>query len=103
MRVFGLPDLTPQPRRYHKSSDRCGDSSDDVVANALDAINPGDYAGLIVVQGLTSLQRPGPEGFAARNEKVAQSHRCQCEEYRHVISLYSSNHFRTLVWGRKKL
>jgi len=95
--VFELAGSIPKAPRYHVRSNGCDNSSNDVVDNALDAINSGDYAGLLVIQCLTSLQRVGPEGFAARGEKVAQGHCCRCEKYRCVVPLDSSEHFRTLM------
>lgn len=95
--MFELVGSIPKARRYHVRPDECGNSSDDVVDNALDAINSGDFTDLLVIQCLTSLQRVGPEGFAARDEKVAQGHCCRCEEYRRVLPLNSSEYFRTLV------
>lgn len=66
--VIGKAGSIPKIRCYQISSKGCGDSGENVIGNLLDAINLGDYAGLLV-QCLTSLQRVGPKGFAARYEK----------------------------------
>jgi hypothetical protein len=77
---------TPNPRRQHIHPNEYSNSSDNKIDNTLVAIYPSDYTGLRI-QCLTFVHCFDPEGFAARDEKVAQGYCCRYQRYQLVVPL----------------